>query len=115
MSAPTSRRGTIDSLRNRSFAQKPDIEISLQGSEGVFGCNIQSFSTLDRIDGVARIAPRVDTAFENIEIAMIGRTFVPLDLNPNLSHPIVLMARAWIHFSVLFSSALVNDRILTGM
>ena len=115
MSASTGRRGTIDNLRKMSFVQKPDIDIFLQGSEGVLGSTVQSFSTLDRIEGVARIAPRVDTAFELIEIAMIGRTFIPLNANPNLSHPIVSLARAWIHLSVLsMNESLVHGGVLTG-
>ena len=116
MSVSGGRRGTIDSLRKMSFAQKSDIEICLQGSEGVLGCTVQSFSTLDRIDGVAIIAPRVDTSFELIEIAMIGRTFIPFDSNPNLSHPIVSLARAWIHLSVLsMNESLVSGGVLTDL
>jgi hypothetical protein len=74
MSPPSSRRGTIDlSIRNLSFSSKPDIDISLRGAEGPFPCHAQSFSTLDKIEGTVSITSRVDTTFENLEIAFLGK------------------------------------------
>lgn len=101
MSSPSSRHPTIDlSIRNMSFSQKPDIEISLQGSEGPLGCYVPSFSTLDRIEGVVSITPRVDTQFEDIEIAMLGMTFIDHYSFPNIHHPIVDIARACFYSSI---------------
>jgi hypothetical protein len=74
MSSPSSRRGTIDlSIRSLSFSSKPDIDISLRGSEGPFPCHAESFSTLDRIDGNVSITSRVDTTFEDLEISLLGK------------------------------------------
>ena len=71
MSSPSSRRGTIDlSIRKLSLSSKPDIYISLRGSEDPFP---QSFSTLDKIEGTVSIAPHVDTTVEDLEIAFLGK------------------------------------------
>lgn len=91
-----------------SFSQKPDIEISLRGSDGPLGCYVQSFSTLDKIEGVVSITPRVDTQFEDIEIAMLGMTFIDHHSFPNIHHPIVDVARACFHFSILCTGALFS-------
>jgi hypothetical protein len=83
MSSPSSRRGTIDlNIRGLSFLSKPDIDISLQGSEGPFPCHAQSFSTLDKIEGTVSITSRVDTTYENLEIALLGKdlTFRDIEL-----------------------------------
>jgi hypothetical protein len=80
MSSPSSRRGTIDlSIRNLSFSSKPDIDISLRGSESPFPCHAESFSTLDKIEGIVSISPRVDTTFEDLEISLLG-TDMPFHL-----------------------------------
>src|SRR5579871_1448429 len=74
MSSPSSRRGTIDlSIRSLSFSSKPDIKIFLRGAEGPFPCLAQSFSNLDKIEGTVNITSRVDTTFEDLEIAFIGK------------------------------------------
>lgn len=88
MTSPSSRRGTIDlNIRNMSFSQKSDIDIFLRGSDGPFGSYIQTFSTLDKIEGVVRITPRVNTHFEDMEIAMLGMKSKRLCSFMHVCHP----------------------------
>jgi len=74
MSSLSGRRGTIDlNIRNISFSSKPDIDISLRVSEGPLPCYAKSFSTLDKIEGIVSITARARTAFQDLEIALLGK------------------------------------------
>jgi hypothetical protein len=56
-----------------TFLAKPNIEISIPGVHGPAGTFIRSFSTMDRIEGTVNISAKVDTRFDDLEIAFVGK------------------------------------------
>ena len=68
------RAGPQLNVRNMTAFSKPQIEIVLDAAHGKSDAYITSFSTLDSIKGVVRITTRNDTRFDEIEIAMLGKS-----------------------------------------
>ncbi|KIW08563.1 uncharacterized protein PV09_00528 [Verruconis gallopava] len=75
----TSRTGPGLNIRNMVAFAKPAIEIVLAGAEGRPDAYVNSFSTLDPIQGVVRITARNDTPFDDLEITMHGVTKTYVD------------------------------------
>jgi hypothetical protein len=60
-------------VRNMTFFSKPEIDISLARSENSQNSYVTSFSTLDKIEGVATISAKKDTRFDDLQISFIGK------------------------------------------
>jgi len=77
-----SRQGPSLNIRNMAIFSKPHIEIALEGSEKNSEAFTNSFSTMDPIQGVAKIVARHDTKFDNLEIALLGESALSSSFHP---------------------------------
>ncbi|QDS70841.1 hypothetical protein FKW77_005177 [Venturia effusa] len=62
-----------------NFFAKPEIEISLARSGDAPDSYVTSFSTLDKIEGFARITAKKDTRFDELQISFVGITNTYVD------------------------------------
>lgn len=62
-----------------NFFAKPEIEISLVRSSDAPNSYVTSFSTLDQIEGFARIVAKKDTKFDDLRISFVGKSSLSSD------------------------------------
>jgi hypothetical protein len=74
-STTTTRNAYGLNIRNMTFFSKPEIDISLARSDDSQDSYVTSYSTLDKIEGVATISAKKDTRFDELQISFVGKFF----------------------------------------